>query len=121
VLARAREGEPSREIADLLLDQHVAAGIGNVYKSEALFAEGIHPQTAVGDLDDEAIRALYATASHQLVANIGRSERRTHPRGLAVYGKVRQGCPDCHTAIRVTRQGDLERLTYWCPRCQVPR
>jgi endonuclease-8 len=119
VVARARAGDPGREVGDVLLDQHVAAGIGNVYKSEALFAEGIHPQTAVGALDDDELRALYATASRQLVANIGRAERRTHPRGLAVYGKLRQGCPDCHTAIRVTRQGDLERLTYWCPRCQA--
>jgi endonuclease-8 len=121
VLARARAGDPSREIGDVLLDQHVAAGIGNVYKSEALFAERIHPQTAVSALDDDALRSLYATASHQLVANIGRWERRTHRRGLAVYGKARQGCPDCHTAIRTTRQGDLERLTYWCPRCQARR
>jgi endonuclease-8 len=121
VLARARAGDPGREIADVLLDQHVAAGIGNVYKSEALFAERIDPRTAVGALDDDAVRALYATASRQLVANIGRSERRTHRRGLAVYGRVRQGCPDCHTAIRITRQGDLERLTYWCPRCQPQR
>jgi endonuclease VIII len=119
VLARARAGDPSREIADLLLDQYVAAGIGNVYKSEALFAERIHPQAPVGTLDDEALRALYATASRLLVANIGRSERRTHRRGLAVYGKIRQGCPDCYTAVRTTRQGDLERLTYWCPRCQL--
>jgi endonuclease VIII len=118
IVTRVRAGPADREIADVLLDQHVAAGIGNVYKSEALHACGIHPRTPVGSLDDARLVSLYTTASAQLVANIGRWKRRTHPRGLAVYGRDRQGCRRCHSAVRSTRQGDLDRITYWCPRCQ---
>lgn len=120
IVRRARDGPVDREIATVLLDQHVAAGIGNVYKCETLHACGVHPRTPIGALDDQAVGRLYRTASEQLVANIGREARRTHPRGLAVYGRDRQGCRRCHSAIAVTRQGDLDRLTYWCPRCQPP-
>lgn len=118
IVRRARSGPGDREIADVLLDQHIAAGIGNVYKSEALHRAGVHPRTPVASLDDAELGGLYETASAQMVANIGRWKRRTHPRGLAVYGRSRQGCRTCHAPIRTTRQGELDRVTYWCPRCQ---
>ncbi|HEV2720122.1 MAG TPA: DNA-formamidopyrimidine glycosylase family protein, partial [Thermoanaerobaculia bacterium] len=48
---RAREhGE--EEIADVLLNQRVAAGIGNIWKSESLFARGINPFRNVNDIDN---------------------------------------------------------------------
>ena len=60
-----------------------------------------------------------ATAARQLQANLGRAERRTHPAGLAVYGRRGQPCHRCGTPIRMTRHGEQARSTYWCPSCQL--
>jgi endonuclease-8 len=48
---------------DLLLDQRVASGIGNVYKSELLFIHRVHPLRPLGDLSDNELCELYRTAS----------------------------------------------------------
>ena len=110
--------DPRAEIADVLLDQRLAAGIGNVYKCEALFAEGVDPFVALGDVGADVVAALYATAASQLQANLGRGRRVTFGDGLAVYGRERQGCRVCHTGIRTTPQGVHGRQTWWCPKCQ---
>lgn len=104
-----------------LLDQRVACGVGNVYKSETLFACGVDPFAAVTDLDEPTRRRLLATASKQLRANLGAGPRTTVQGGLAVYGRHRQPCRRCGTLIRIGRQGEQARSTYWCPTCQPPR
>lgn len=109
---------PDTEVAVALLDQRIAAGIGNVYKSEACFAERLDPFTPLGELDGDARRALWETAARQLQANLGNSRRTTHPRGLAVYGRAGRRCHECGTIVRMRRQGEHQRSTYWCPNCQ---
>jgi endonuclease-8 len=107
------------EIGVVLLDQRVASGIGNVYKSEVLFLCGVDPFRRAGDIDRETKRALIATASKLLRANVASSgPRRTTPVGLAVYGRTRRPCHRCGTPIRAQRQGEQARTTYWCPTCQ---
>ncbi|MEM9610333.1 MAG: DNA-formamidopyrimidine glycosylase family protein [Actinomycetota bacterium] len=115
---RARWLPADTEIAEVLLDQRPACGIGNVYKSETLWAERLHPTTPLGDVEDELLRRLYETASRLLRHNLDRSRRVTFRDGLAVYGRDRRVCPRCATPIRVTKQGGLDRVTYWCPTCQ---
>lgn len=106
-------------IAEVLLDQRVAAGIGNVFKSEVLWAERVDPFAPVEQVPVEVRRALLATAAVQLAANVGPGRRTTVPGGLAVYGKARRPCPRCGTAIRMRRHGTQARSTYWCPTCQA--
>lgn len=130
VVARARR-RSARNAADLLLDQRVACGIGNVYKSEVLFAEAVHPWTAPGDLPDAAVHALYATARRLLGQNLG-GWRRTTVRPVRdhgwppdlprvfVYGRGGQPCLRCAGRVASRLQGDDARATYWCPRCQAP-
>lgn len=119
VLGRiAPRTERTTTLGEALLDQRIAAGIGNVYKSEACFAVGLDPATPITEVDDAARRAVWSTAARQLQANLGHAERRTHPAGLAVYGRRGQPCHRCGTPIRMTRHGDLARSTYWCPTCQ---
>ncbi len=118
VMVNLRALDPDTEVADALLDQRVAAGIGNVYKSETLWACQVDPFLAVGDLDPGVGRDLYRTASRLLRSNLGRSRRQTFGRGLAVYGRNGRDCPRCHRRLRIARQGDLARVTYWCGACQ---
>ena len=114
------DGLGSVEIGVALLDQRVACGVGNVYKSETLFACGIDPTTRVGDLDPVTRRELLGCASRLLRANLGSGPRRTVDGGLAVYGRAGRPCRRCGTPVAVARQGTEARVTYWCPTCQPP-
>ena len=127
-VARLRE-RGDLEVADALLDQRAIAGIGNVYKSEVLFASRISPFTPVRDLDDETLARIVTVAERQMRANVGGSaepgagSRRTTNRldpsaRLWVYGRARRACRRCGTAIEARKQGAGARLTYWCPTCQ---
>jgi endonuclease-8 len=111
---------PDTEIGVVLLDQRIACGVGNVYKSETLFACGVDPFTPVGELDQATRRHLIATASKQLRANLAATRRTTVPGGLAVYGRRGLPCRRCGTPIRARKQGEQARTTYWCPQCQAP-
>jgi len=119
VLERAaRLAPPDATLGEALLDQRIAAGIGNVYKSEACFAVGVDPGTPFGDVPADVRRRAWSMAARQLQANLGHAARVTHPAGLAVYGRRGQPCRRCGTPIEMARQGEQARSTYWCPRCQ---
>jgi endonuclease-8 len=105
-LARLPAGTP---VADALLDQRVAAGVGNVFKSETCWHARVHPSTPVGALDVNARRALFDTAHRLLTA--GR-------RDVAVYRRAGRRCRRCNATILTARTGAHVRSTYWCPVCQ---
>lgn len=129
IVRRARNSD-AREIADLLLDQRVACGIGNVYKSELLFLERIHPWTPAAELSDAQIEALFRNARALMLRNLGDWKRTTvavvrpeqpWPRELPrvfVYGRGGEPCLRCRSPIASRKQGDAARTTYWCARCQ---
>lgn len=109
-------------IAEHLADQRVMAGIGNVYKSEILFLERIHPQ-APALLDASAVERVVDRSRQLLMLNRSRANRITTGetrRGaeLWVYGRSGQPCRRCRTQIEAAWIGDRERITYWCPNCQ---
>ena len=116
----AARADTETEIGPLLLDQRVAAGVGNVFKSEVLWACRVSPFAKVRDLDTDTRRRLVTTAAGQLRANVGSGgQRSTLPGGgVAVYGKRGRPCPRCSTPIRRELQGKDRRVTYWCPVCQ---
>src|SRR6185437_3207548 len=117
VVRRLSAADPTQTIGDALLDQRVAAGIGNVYKSEVCWAERVSPFVPIGSLDDATRRRIYETARRHLTSNLGTGRRATYGRGLAVYGKARWPCPRCRATI-VSRRDASGRTTSWCPRCQ---
>lgn len=116
----------SRTIADVLLDQRVAAGIGNIYKCEALFLRAIDPRTRVQALTIEQLAALYATAHELMSANVDPGPRVTRDlsgdaRGgerYYVYSRTGKPCVRCGSAIACAQLGEPMRWTWWCPRCQ---
>ncbi|MGY6501901.1 MAG: DNA-formamidopyrimidine glycosylase family protein [Acidimicrobiales bacterium] len=114
----AYHADATTPIVDVLLDQRVAAGIGNVYKSEVLWARGVHPSTLVADLGDDIRRALLDTAATLLRANLTTVSRTTVPGGLAVYGRAGSPCRRCGDRVRRRRDGAQARSTFWCPTCQ---
>ena len=130
--ARRIRARGAAEIADVLLNQRVLAGIGNVYKSEVLFSCGVSPFAVVSSLSDSAIDCLVATGRRFLRANVTdhlaamttytgfrRTTRRSDPKErLWVYGRAGDPCRKCGTPISIRAQGRDARLTYWCERCQ---
>lgn len=121
-----------RRLADLLLDQHAFAGIGNYLRAEILWEAAISPDRRVIDLDPEArgrlrdailalprraLRTGGITVSPELAA-----ARKADglPRGRwhhHAYGATGTACPRCETTIvRVERGG---RGMYACPGCQL--
>jgi endonuclease-8 len=122
VLVRARRCGAST-MADLLLDQTVMAGIGNVYTSESLYLQRLHPGTPPAALDDATIRACGERARRLLIANEDQPSRSTTGRrgpdaAMWVYGRAGRPCRRCRTTIEVDGFASGERLTYWCPGCQ---
>ena len=115
-VARARRGPPEQTLADVLLDQRVIAGVGNVWKSEALFDLGLDPRARAADLDDAALGALLSRAAAMMRAHVASGAVR---RPTRVYGRANRPCPTCGTRLRAEAQGDEGRRTYWCPTCQA--
>jgi endonuclease-8 len=117
--------EGARAIGDVLLDQRVAAGIGNVFRSELLFLAGVHPRTPAGALSVERCAALVQRAVVLLRANarVGAGRRVTTGRlapgeALWVYQRTTAPCRRCGTPIESAAEAPLTRRVYWCPRCQ---
>ena len=113
---------PQASVAEMLLDQRIACGVGNVFKSEVLWACELQPFSPVEALSVDQRFRLLETASTMLQANLGRSGRITVPGvagGLAVYGRTGKPCVRCGGTIEVRRHGQQARVTYFCPECQV--
>lgn len=111
-LARLR-ADPRREAGDALLDQRIMAGVGNAIRHEALFRARVNPWRRIADLSAAELEALVA-ATRAVMAESLRAGRR--PR--SIYRPDGRACPRCAERINSRGQGDANRITYWCPRCQ---
>jgi endonuclease-8 len=118
-------------IAEVLLNQRVVAGIGNVFKSEVLFAAGVHPFTPVDAVSDADLERIVGIARDQMAASvldrastlapaIGRRTTRSLDPGakLWVYSRGGKPCRRCGAIIQSKKTGLDARLTCWCPQCQ---
>jgi endonuclease-8 len=110
----ALRANPGRGLGDALLDQHLVAGIGNIFKSEACFAARVDPWRPVGEVSDEELLAVLAAAREQMLAAVESGGRHS----FRVYKRRQGACPSCRGPISSRGQGDANRTTYWCPRCQ---
>jgi endonuclease-8 len=130
--AYAREN-PDAEIAAVLLNQRVLAGLGNVYKSEVAFTAGVNPFRAMRTITPREMEKLVEAAQRYMKANVadGTSDAivtysgtrtTTHAMDreerLWVYRRQGQECRRCGAAVMMRRQGVQARSTYWCPECQ---
>jgi endonuclease-8 len=115
VVARARAAG-DRAVGELLLDQRVCAGIGNIHRCTSLWRQRLDPWTPVAALDDDSLRRLYLAAREGMRARLRPEPGRGHAAGI--HGRALRPCPRCETPIRVRRQGSPGRLTWFCPSCQ---
>ncbi|XP_051025873.1 endonuclease 8-like 3 [Acomys russatus] len=109
--------QKDRMLCDVLLDQKVLPGVGNIIKNEALVDSGLHPAVKVRQLSDEQTRHLV-----KMVRDFSILFYRCRKAGGAIskHYKVyeRPNCGQCHCKITVCRLGENSRMTYFCPHCQ---
>jgi endonuclease-8 len=113
MVERLRAQPRDREVGDALLDQRAIAGIGNLWKAEALWDARVSPWRPLADVTDEELRAVLASAHRLMTASV----EGTRPL-RRVYRRVGRPCPRCSTLIRSYPQGGNARTAYWCPNCQ---
>lgn len=132
--AWARIGRSDRPIGDLLMDQAVLAGVGNVYRAEVLFRHRIDPQRPGRTLRKAQWDAMWADLVELMAAGVtvnridtvrpehtpeamGRAPRvDDHGGEVYVYRRTGQGCLVCGTTVRTSVLKG--RNLFWCPRCQ---
>jgi endonuclease VIII len=113
ILARFASESRRRELGDALLDQRLVAGIGNLWKAEALWDVRVSPWRVLGDVSERELLAVLDSA-HRLMRT---SVEGTRPLRRC-YRRAGRPCPRCSTLIRSWPQGDDARTAYWCPQCQ---
>jgi endonuclease-8 len=109
----ARLRADGRPIGEALLDQRLVAGIGNIWRSEALWAARISPWQPPARMSDGDVRAVLE-AAHALMAASAAGARPLH----RVYRRTGRPCRRCGAPIQARAQGDGARIAYWCPTCQ---
>lgn len=131
VLAARLKGRKA-PVKNLLLDQHIVAGLGNIYICEALYEAGIHPRRPAGDIDVAECEALCGAIVRVLdrAVDAGGTSLRDHKRvdgtigyfqhQFRVYQREGEPCMYCdekeHTHIICQRIAN--RATYFCPNHQ---
>jgi endonuclease-8 len=113
MVAKLRGADPRTAIGEALLDQRLVAGIGNLWRAEALWRVQMSPWRRLGELQDEEVRTALGEA-----ARLMRGSLDSGLKVRAVYRRAGRPCPRCGSEIRSRGQGDQNRIAYWCPECQ---
>lgn len=105
-------------IKGALTDQHLIAGIGNLYSDEALFHTKIHPKTSVAKLSEKKRKNLYKNLLKVLKrVTKSRMDGSSLPSTyLTKHRKEGDDCPTCDGKVEMIKVSG--RSTYFCPNCQ---
>jgi formamidopyrimidine-DNA glycosylase len=114
----------TRQIKPLLLDQHIIAGLGNIYTDEALHLAGLHPLTKSDMIKRDQAERLWRSVRQVLNEGIERNGTSIdwiyrggqYQHYLHVYGRADEPCLNCGTPIQKIVVG--QRGTHFCPQCQ---
>ena len=109
--------KPSAEIADVLLDQDIFAGVGNIIKNEVLWRVHIHPETKVKNLSPSELMGLIAEA--RKFSRLFYKWRKVFllRKHLDIYQK--SICPRCGAKVKREKTGKRQRISHICPECQI--
>ncbi len=138
-LRERKTTHPDDEVAVVLLNQRVMAGLGNVYKSEVAFAAGVNPFRQMRTITEREMEKMVEVSQKYMKANVadGGGPRGESGEGIVtysgprrttgamdrsdrvwVYGRQGQECRRCGAIVEMRKQGAQARSTYWCPVCQ---
>ena len=114
MLVRLNATDGARSFGEVLQDQAILSGIGNMWMAETLWREQISPWLRLRDVSGADRRRVLESAARQMRAAVD-GGREPRPR---VHDRAGRPCPRCGTPIRSRGQGDANRTAYWCPACQ---
>jgi endonuclease VIII len=107
---------PKEQIADVLLDQEIFAGVGNMIKNEVLSIVKVNPKVLVGDLSESKLKKIVKVA-HDFSWQFYKWRKEFVLRkNLKVHRK--KYCPHCEAQIIREKTGKRQRWSYFCPVCQ---
>jgi formamidopyrimidine-DNA glycosylase len=118
----------NKKIKQVLLDQDVVAGLGNIYADEVLFEAGILPDRSAKSLSDDELRELHISIRKVIKEAIchrgtsfrdyvdGEGEKGEHQNHLKVYQKTNKPCSRCQCIIK--KEKIAGRSSHFCPGCQ---
>ena len=118
----------TRTLKDVLMDQRVVAGLGNIYTSEILFVAGLRPRrrlARISSADCERLAGAVRTVLGEAIEHRGSSisdfldgvgRRGGYQWRRRVYDRENEPCPSCSTPIKSVVVG--QRSSFYCPRCQ---
>lgn len=115
VVPRLRRADGTRLLGEVLQDQRLVSGIGNMWMSEALWAVRVSPWLPLHGTSDEELLSVLEWVRVAMRASVA-GARPTR----AVYRRAGRPCRRCQTPIESHGQGDHNRTAYWCPGCQRP-
>jgi endonuclease VIII len=114
MIARLRAAPQARDVGDALLDQRLVAGIGNMWRSEALWLARISPWRTLADVTDDELREILEASASLMRGRLDGARPLRH-----VYRRAGRACRRCGAVIRSQPQGENARTAFWCPGCQV--
>jgi len=113
LVAALQRAEPNRALGEVLLDQRVVSGIGNMWAAEALWQARVSPWLPLGEATPAELETLVGWVCTAMRAAVARARSRT-----SVYRRPGRCCGRCGDTIRSRGMGEANRTAYWCPGCQ---
>jgi endonuclease VIII len=108
---------PDRLVCDVLLDQEIFAGVGNIIKNEVLFRIRLHPESRVGKLPPKVKSALIREARNYSLDFLKWKRAFVLKKHWLIYTK--KTCPRDHVPVIKEYMGSGKRRTFYCNKCQV--
>lgn len=105
------------EIADVLLDQEIFAGVGNIIKNEVLFLERISPEIAVKDIPQKKLKQLIKKIREFVFQFYEWRKAFILRKHFQIYKK--RVCSICQNAVLRKKTGKRQRISYVCSNCQI--
>ena len=105
-------------VKTILMNQHLIAGIGNIYADEILFHARVHPATQIASLSGKDRRRLFRAMRHVLEKAIEyHADANRMPKAwLLLYRGKGEKCPRCGRELKSSKIGG--RTAWFCPHCQ---
>jgi formamidopyrimidine-DNA glycosylase len=128
ILKRILKGQ-KRPIKQVLMDQSLIAGIGNIYADEILFEAGIKPNRRTNRVTEKERRKIFQAIKKVLTKAVQlrgtsvsdfrdvRGEKGNFQKVLVVYRQTGKKCPKCGSKVKRVKIG--QRSAHYCPRCQT--
>jgi len=115
VLSKIKK-DKDRMVSDLLMDQNIFTGVGNIIKNEVLFNLHMHPETSVCDLTLRQLRSMIREARDYSHRFYHWKKEYVLKKNWLIYKK--RTCPRCGIPIVIKKTGKGERTSYYCSNCQ---